>query len=115
MFHIRTKTDLSGVERKVSDANILRAKRAVANQVLMDDDKYIPMKDGPLRASGQIAIDGSSVSWNTVYARAQYYGTNGIVVFKKYTTSGTGKQWHEKSAKANADKWKRVAAKGMGF
>lgn len=115
MFHIRTKADLSGAERKVSDANILRGKRALANQVLMDTDKYIPMKGGALRASGQIAMDGSAVSWNTVYARAQFYGTNGIVVFRKYTTPGTGKLWYDKSAEANVDKWKRVAAKGMGF
>lgn len=115
MFRIRTKVDLSGAERKVSDANVLRGKRALANQVLMDTDKYIPTKGGALRASGQIAIDGSAVSWNTVYARAQFYGTNGIVVFKKYTTPGTGKLWYDKSAEANVDKWKRVAAKGMGF
>lgn len=115
MFRIRTKADLSGAERKVSDTNVLRGKRALANQVLMDTDKYIPMKGGALRASGQIAIDGSAVSWNTVYARAQFYETNGIVVFKKYTTPGTGKLWYDKSAEANVDKWKRVAAKGMGF
>lgn len=115
MFRIRTKADLSGAERKVSDANVLRGKRALANQVLMDTDKYIPMKGGALRASGQIAIDGSAVSWNTVYARAQFYETNGIVVFKKYTTPGTGKLWYDKSAEANVDKWKRVAAKEMGF
>lgn len=115
MFRIRTKADLSGAERKVSDTNVLRGKRALANQVLMDTDKYIPMKGGALRASGQIAIDGSAVSWDTVYARAQFYGTNGIVVFKKYTTPGTGKLWYDKSAEANVDKWKRVAAKGMGF
>lgn len=115
MFRIRTKADLSGAERKVSDANVLRGKRALANQVLMDTDKYIPMKGGALRASGQIAIDGSAVSWNTVYARAQFYGANGIVVFKKYTTPGTGKLWYDKSAEANVDKWKRVAAKEMGF
>lgn len=115
MFRIRTKADLSGAERKVSDANILRAKRVVANQVLMDTANYIPMKDGNLRASGQIAIDGSAVSWDTVYARAQFYGTNGIVVFRKYTTPGTGKLWYDKSAEANVGKWKRVAAKEMGF
>ena len=51
MFRIRTKADLSGAERKVSDANVLRGKRALANQVLMDTDKYIPMKGGALRAS----------------------------------------------------------------
>ena len=62
MFRIRTKADLSGAERKVSDANVLRGKRALANQVLMDTDKYIPMEGGALRASGQIAIDGSAVS-----------------------------------------------------
>ena len=80
------KLTFSRVEKKVSNDNILKGKRALANQVLLDADKYIPKKDGVLRASGQIAIDGSNVSWNTVYARAQYYGTNGIVTFNHYTT-----------------------------
>ena len=114
-FFVKTKADLSGVDRKMSASNILKGRRAVANQILMDSDKYIPMRDGDMRASGQIAIDGSNVSWNTVYARAQYYGTNGIVVFSHYTTPGTGKKWVETSKKANAEKWGRVAAKGMGF
>ncbi|HEP5251324.1 TPA: capsid protein [Streptococcus pyogenes] len=114
-FFVRTKTDISRVEKKVSNDNILKGKRALANQVLLDADKYIPKEDGALRASGQTAIDGSNVSWNTVYARAQYYGTNGIVTFNHYTTSGTGKLWYDTAQKANSDKWKRVAAKGMGL
>lgn len=115
MFHIGTKADLSGAERKVSDGNISKGKMALANQVLIDSDKYIPFKAGALRASGHPEAGGDAVSWNTVYARAQFYGTNGIVVFKKYTTPGTGKLWYDKAAEANIDKWKRVAAKGMGF
>lgn len=112
---IKTKSDLSGVDRKMSASNITKGKYAVANQVLMDSDKYVPMRDGDMRASGRVENDGEAVSWNTVYARAHYYGTNGIVVFSHYTTPGTGKKWVETSKKANAEKWGRVAAKGMGF
>ena len=50
-FFVRTKTDISRVEKKVSNDNILKGKRALANQVLLDADKYIPKKDGVLRAT----------------------------------------------------------------
>ncbi|SES18177.1 minor capsid protein [Streptococcus gallolyticus] len=114
-FRVRTKSDLSGVERKVSSANINKGRYALANQILLDSNNYVPMKDGSLRASGHVESSGEAVSWNTVYARAQYYGTNGIVVFRHYTTPGTGKQWFETAKKGKADTWKRVAAKGMGL
>lgn len=117
MFHIRMNTDLNRIEQKVSDSNIRKGKSAMANQILIDTDKYVPMSGGggALRASAHVEAGGDAISWNTVYARAQFYGTNGIAVFKKYTTPGTGKQWYDKSAAVNTDKWKRVAAKGMGF
>lgn len=114
-FFVRTKTDISRVEKKVSNQNILKARRAVANQILLDSDEYVPMKDGHLRGNVAIAIDGSNVSWNEVYARAQFYGTNGIATFSSYTTPGTGKKWFDTAKKANVDSWKRMAAEEMGF
>jgi hypothetical protein len=114
-FFIRAKSDISRIERKVSNENVKKGRYALANQVLLDNDKYIPKKDGDLRGSGHVESGGDSVSWDTVYARAQYYGTNGIVVFRNYTTPGTSKLWYEKASKANMDKWKRIAAKEMGF
>lgn len=112
---IHTKIDLGGVTRKVSPSNFTKGKYALANQVLMDSDQFVPMKSGALRASGHVESGGGSVSWNTVYARAHYYGTNGIVTFRKYTTPGTGKTWFKKAKKANIDKWKRTAVKEMGL
>lgn len=114
-FFIRAKSDISRIEKKVSNANIKKGKNAVADQVLLDAEDYIPKKDGDLRASGHVERGGESVSWDTVYARAQYYGTNGIVVFNEYTTPGTDKLWYEKTKKSNIKSWKRIAAEEMGF
>ena len=76
-------------------------------------DPYIPMRSGPLRASGRVESNGD-VSYNTVYARAHFYGSNGIVTFRRYTTAGTGKRW-DKPLKANIDKLKQAAVRAMGL
>ena len=90
------------------------ARNAVANQVLMDSENYIP-SDGKdyLRGSGRASK--GSVSWNKVYARAQFFGTNGIVRFKKYTTPDTGSKWTEKASNSNMRNWEEVAKKGLGI
>ena len=94
---IRANVDLSGIERKISPAQMRAAKQAVAGQILIDCEQYVPMLDGDLRASGHVGNGGESVIWQTVYAKAQYYGTNGRQVFSRYTTAGTGSKWYEKS------------------
>lgn len=112
---IKVTYDISPLEKKFGQANVTNARRAVSNQILMDSEQYIPNKEGYLKASGSIAINATSVQWNTVYARAQFYGTNGIVTFKKYTTSGTGKKWTERASEANMKDWEEVAKKGLGI
>lgn len=111
---VSVKVDLKGISDKVSPQTLLKAKRIVANQILMDTDKYVPRRSGDLRLSASIAINGSEVIWNTVYARAQFYGTNGIVTFNKYTTPQTGKKWMEVSEKANMNRWEKTAVKAIG-
>jgi hypothetical protein len=50
------------------------AQMALAQQVLKDSNFFIPRDSGDLEASGVIASNGSEVTWNTSYARAQYHG-----------------------------------------
>lgn len=112
---VKVDVDLSGATKKVSPASVTRGRVAMASQMMMDMDRYIPMRGGALRASGSIGGAGETISYNTVYARAHFYGTNGIVTFRKYTTPGTGKDWLTPAKKANMETWKQKALKEMGF
>lgn len=115
MADVRVTVDLGGAEKKVSPQAMKRGKLAAGSEALLIMDSSVPLRagGGALRASGRVEPNGD-VSYNTVYARAQFYGTNGIVVFRKYTTAGTGKRW-DKPLKANINRLKRAAIKGMGL
>ena len=114
MLTVQSKVNIKPLERKVSPAAMRAANMAVADQVLEDTDKYVPRKEGDLAASGHVANAGQEVVYNTPYASAQYRGTNGRQVFRKYTTPGTGKQWYEKSKQANLERWQETAKKALG-
>lgn len=111
---IKVSFDINPLEQKFSSGRIQQTKTIVANQILKDSDRFVPSDGkGALRASGHAS--GGSAIWNTVYARAHYYGTNGIVTFRKYTTAGTGSKWTEKAEKAHMPQWEQVVKKGLGI
>lgn len=110
-----TKLDLSPIEKKFSEAGTTKGRIAVANQVLMDSDRFVPRRSGAMRAAARVNNAGRSVNYYMVYARAHFYGTNGIVVFRKYTVGGTGPKWLEKAAAANMSNWENIAVKAMGL
>ena len=113
---IKVQYDLTPLEKKFGPGNVRKCRQIVANQILLDSEHYVPKDDGgQLRASGSVGLDGSAVYWNTVYARAQFYGDNGIVTFRKYTTPGTGSKWTEKASNSNMKNWEEVAKKGLGI
>ena len=114
MADVRVTVNLDGVQRKLSPQAMKRGKIAMGNEGLLIMENHVPLKagGGALRASGHVNGNGDIV-YNTVYARAQFYGTNGIVTFRKYTTAGTGKRW-DKPLKTNIDRLKRAAVKAMG-
>ncbi|UDM79599.1 minor capsid protein [Vagococcus fluvialis] len=105
--------DLSKVYQKLSDSNMQAGRVAMANQILTDtNENFVPMRDGNLRDFVGIAIDGSSIFWYSVYAKAQYYGTNGKAVFSNYTTPGTGPRWDEKAKGVFISDWVDAFVKG---
>lgn len=83
------------------------------NQVLTDMNRYVPMLSSDLRQTGSLGVDGKSVVWNTPYARAQFYGTNGRATFNNYTTPGTGKRWDLIAASRHQVSWVRVIKGAM--
>ncbi|MGT2896247.1 minor capsid protein [Streptococcus phage Javan174] len=117
-FVTHAHVDLGGVTKKVSPGAVRRGRQAMANQILLDTTHYVPfLGEGipTLRASATIGLQGETVNWNTVYARAQFYGTNGIVIFREYTTPGTGKNWYVKAKNKHLDQWKDTAVEAMGL
>lgn len=111
---LKVSYDLTPLEKKFGPSNVKNTRSMVANQILIDSDKFVPSDGkGLLRASGH-ASNGAAI-WNTVYAGAHFYGTNGIVTFRKYTIPGTGSKWTEKASDVNMGRWEEIAKKGLGI
>lgn len=51
-----------------------RAQKYLASIVKKNMDKYTPMQTGELIRSGQIADDGSNITYTAPYAHYQYHG-----------------------------------------
>lgn len=109
------RVDLRGVNKKLSSSNLKRGRYAMANQMLRDMQPFVPNDQGILKQTGHLSSDGSKLIWNTPYAKAQYYGTNGKVVFRKYTTPGTGKRWDLKAKGIHMKDWEKVFVRGCGI
>ncbi|MGQ4573345.1 minor capsid protein [Leuconostoc pseudomesenteroides] len=93
---VTVKVDIGNIEKRFSSSSTSRARFAMANQMLTDMDKLVPKKRGNLRASGHVTGHGSSLTWDTPYARAQFYGMVGRAPghrVRNYTTSGTNRRW----------------------
>lgn len=114
---ITIKVDLGGANKKVSSANAKKAEYAIANQAMLDMEPFVPLRDGNLRGSGHVS--GNKIIYNTVYARAQFYGSAynkyRSFTFNKYTTAGTGKRWDLKATALYGSKWARKGKEAMGL
>ena len=114
---ITIKVDLSGAVKKVSSANRKKAEYAIANQALLDMEQFVPFRDGDLRGSGHVS--GNQIIYNTVYARAQFYGSSynkyRSFTFKKYSTAGTGKRWDLKATALYGSRWAEKGKEAMGL
>ena len=115
--NINVHVDISGVEKKLDANAVARGRGVLGDTVLQTSNTYVPADAYTLRTSGHVNHNRSdtNVMWRTPYARAQYKGTNGIVVFRNYTTPGTGKRWVEKAARNHRKEWENSVLKGMGF
>lgn len=106
-------TDLKGIRYKLSPENLQNGRYAMAEQMLADMDPHVPKDMGDMRTQAFVAADGSAVLYYALYAKAQFYGTNGKVVFRNYTTPGTGKRWDLVGQGLYLHQWLRVFKKGM--
>ena len=89
----RVDVDLGKVYSKLSPQMITKGKRVLANQAMADMNQFVPAKSHVLRLSAFVDIDGSSIYYNTPYARRHFYAPGDW----NYTTPGTGPRWDEKA------------------
>ncbi len=119
MANAHVDIDLSGVTSKLSPAAFNRARKTTANQILMDMDRFIPKRDDKLRESGHLTAQ-DDLEWNTVYARAQFYG---FVTARdgsqhrvhNYTTPGTSRRWDLRAKASYGKSWAGTFAKGLNL
>lgn len=105
--------DVGNVDQLLSSANKQKAKLALASQMSKDMEKYVPLKFGVLRDDSEITPN--RLSYNSVYARAQFYGTNdnGKTKFQNYTTEGTGPRWDKKAKSDHMEDWESTFAEEL--
>lgn len=112
---IKVSVDIGRLEQKLSKQNFERGLFAMSNQMLADMNKYVPFRRGTLRGTGQV-VNNRQIVWNTKYAKAQFYGTNGRVIFRHYSNPPLpGKRWDLKAKGAHGGSWKRAFIKGAGL
>ena len=114
-MRISSNLETSKYDQKTSNANFLKGRLAIANQYMMEMEQFTPRRSGELRVSAHVVGTGEAIRWTPVYARAQFYGTNGRAVFRNYTTPGTGKRWDEPGKTNALPKINRIAMKVMGY
>lgn len=87
------------------EERLTHTQLALDNEVLKDDNYYVPFREGTLMRSGHIPEPGT-VEWDEEYSRWQYY--NGPNKSKDLNPNAT-MLWHEHSAARNMKKWEKVA------
>src|SRR5699024_10699045 len=107
---VKVSIDLSGAHRKLSAQARQRGQYALANQALADMNPFVPMKEGILRMTATIDVDGSAINYNTPYASRLFY-----YQMINYTTPGTGPRWDNKAKSIFMSDWVNAFMKGAGW
>ena len=84
------RINISHAQERLSPGNIAKARYLAANQAMINMNQYVPYsgendRNPHLRDTSYVDTDGTTITWNTPYARSQFYGVvNGHPV-KNYT------------------------------
>lgn len=115
---------------KITQDQKSRASKALGNlgQTILDDSNfYIPRDQDQLISSGRVEVfdDRTEASWNTPYARYQYYGkamegkppkkvTDRDLVYSKDINPNAQKEWFEAAKKTKLATWLKQFQKMLG-
>lgn len=67
-----TNIDTAAICQKYGLGNSTAARKSLAANVRRRSDKYVPMDQGDLKNTFQVAPDGSAITYMMPYARKQY-------------------------------------------
>jgi len=119
------KTNFDQLKGRFSKENIVKAKVITVNQMKSDMESLIPKRseqtNTSLRGSVIPKADGSGITYNTAYAKAQFYGIitdkHGVKhPVKNYTQwpgDFPGKHWDLRGKELYGDDWVDTFAKGL--
>lgn len=111
------KTDFDALKGRFSGENLKKAKFLALNQMKTDMEHLVPKRSESdrtnLRGSVVILSDGTGITYNTPYAKAQFYGIitdkNGVKhPVKNYTQwpgDYPGKRWDLRGKQLYGKKW----------
>jgi hypothetical protein len=119
-FTVKT-SGLEAIDYKIAEA-ASTAEVWLANEVLKDTDKYVPMLTGSL--SQRSHVEGNMIVYPGPYARYLYFGkvmagppegpkvaTDKDLVYTKQAHPDAQSHWFEASKAQNLDKWLRGVKK----
>lgn len=108
---ITTYYDLAKMLRKSKNAKD-KLQLVFSTQVLKDSNKYAPLRDGYLMASGLTHSNLSTgmLKWQTPYARRLYY--NPQYNFSTDKNPLAGGLWFERAKTQHTKSWERVVKRG---
>lgn len=77
-----------------------RVQKFFTNTCYKYMDKYVPKDEGNLRTI--VDIENNSITYESPYARYQYYGIrdDGTHIVQNYSTPGTGPYWDKQMVSA---------------
>lgn len=110
-INIETHFDLPKMLSKSKSAKD-KLQMAYSMQVLKDSNKYGPLRDGFLIASGLTYSNLSTgmLKWQTPYARRLYY--NPQFNFSTDKNPLAGGLWFERAKKQHSGDWERLVKRG---
>jgi len=111
MLEMNVNIDLTGIDKKLSEANLDKGQKAMANQMLGDIDNFVPYREGSLSSKATISLDGKELHYNEPYAKRMYYGDldwNWTV--EKHPLAGPG--WDKVASEIFMEDWKQAYVDG---
>lgn len=99
---------------KRQKALLKKAEYTLAQQVMKDSNKYVPMQDGTLKDSvfTNSLPDQGKVVWNTPYARRRYYEPANL---SKTPNPNASLKWFEVAKTKHLKEWIKAIESVGGF
>lgn len=105
---VNVKVDLSRIEKKFSGTQMERVQYSLANKIIKDTERFVPMREGHLRGNVSLLSSGQTIRYGISYATYQYYKK-----YRNYTTPGTGPHWDMVAKGKYLSSWRNLVKNGI--